>query len=289
MIQAMKRCFSTLGCAELGLDEVIALAWRHKIDVIELRALGGTLDLPGYFSDEFCTPDKLAKHILTAGVPVTALDTSLMLNGSTDLEWMETIEAFLPWAEAMGGVDLRVFDGSKTNDETSTTIMADRVDWWQQLRARSGWQSDIMIEIHDSLFTAAANLALIAKAPAARILWDSHHTWKRGGEDPVTTWRAIATHVVHIHVKDSISMPSARHPFTYVLPGEGEFPTGPIMELLGKEYAGVVSLEWEKLWHPYLPPSMSRWLQPTNAPGGEVLDYAAFGRPQIGIGTEGLF
>ena len=49
-------------------------------------------------------------------------------------------------------------------------------------------------------------------------------------------------------------MPSARHPFTYVLPGEGEFPTGPIMELLGKEYAGVVSLEWEKLWHPYLPP-----------------------------------
>jgi len=27
----MKRCFSTLGCAELELDEVIALALRHVI------------------------------------------------------------------------------------------------------------------------------------------------------------------------------------------------------------------------------------------------------------------
>jgi sugar phosphate isomerase/epimerase len=253
MMQGMKRCFSTLGCADFGLDDVIALAQRHKVDVIELRALGGTIELPGYFTEKFGTPTKLADHLLAAGVPVVALDTSLKLNGSTDQEWLENVEAFLPWAEAMGGVNLRVFDGGKTSDEASITIMADRVDWWQQLRARRGWKSDIMIETHDSLFTAAANQALIAKAPAARILWDSHHTWKRGGEDPVTTWRAIATHVVHIHVKDSISVLSARHPFTYVLPGDGEFPVAPLMEQLRKDYADVVSLEWEKFWHPYLP------------------------------------
>ena len=92
----MKRCFSTLGCAELELDEVIALALRHGIDVIELRALGGTVDLPAYFAQHFGTPDKLAAHVAASGVTITALDTSLSLNGSTDEEWQRDAEAFLP-------------------------------------------------------------------------------------------------------------------------------------------------------------------------------------------------
>ena len=50
-----------------------------------------------------------------------------------------------------------------------------------------------------------------------------------------------------------VSVPSDRHPFTYVLPGDGEFPVAPLMEQLRKDYADVVSLEWEKFWHPYLP------------------------------------
>lgn len=248
----MKRCFSTLGCAEMELDEVIAMALRHQIDVIELRALGGSVDLPAYFKQLFGSPEKFADHIAATGVRITALDTSLSLNGSTDEEWERDTEAFLPWAEALGGVDLRVFDGGTSHDTAAIATMAERVNWWQDLRTERGWQSDIMIETHDSLFTAKANLALLAAAPAARILWDSHHTWKRGGEDPVTTWRALEKHIVHVHVKDSVSQPSANHPYSYVVPGEGEFPAAPIMELLRAEFSGPVSLEWEKLWHPYL-------------------------------------
>lgn len=250
----MKRCFSTLGCAELELDEVIALALRHGIDVIELRVLGGSVDLPVYFVQHFGTPDKFAAHVAASGVTITALDTSLSLNGSTDEEWQRDTEAFLPWAEALGGVDLRVFDGGEANDAAAIAKMASRVNWWQALRMERGWQSDLMIETHDSLFTVEANLALLAAAPSARILWDSHHTWKRGGEDPVETWRALSPHVVHVHVKDSVSKPSENHPYSYVPPGEGEFPAAPMMEILRSEYAGPVSLEWEKLWHPYLTP-----------------------------------
>lgn len=250
----MKRCFSTLGCADLELDEVIALARRHGIDLIELRALDGTVDLPAYFAQRFGSPEKLAAQVAASRIAVTALDTSLKLSGSTDEEWQRDAEAFLPWAEALGGVNLRVFDGGDSHDAAAIATMAARVDWWRDLRDQRGWRSDIMIETHDSLFTAEANLALLTAAPAARILWDSHHTWKRGGEDPVKTWRALAPHVVHVHVKDSVSVPSAKHPFTYVAPGEGEFPAAPFMELLRAEFSGPVSLEWEKLWHPYLTP-----------------------------------
>jgi sugar phosphate isomerase/epimerase len=118
-----------------------------------------------------------------------------------------------------------------------------------------GWRVDVMIETHDALTTAAAIRRLLAVVPDAAILWDSHHTWKKGGEDPVVTWRAIRGHVVHVHVKDSVSVPSARHPFSYVSPGEGEFPMTPLMaELRAANFPGPVSLEWERMWHPYLPP-----------------------------------
>ena len=55
-------------------------------------------------------------------------------------------------------------------------------------------------------------------------------------------------------MKDSISRPSARHPFTYVSPGDGEFPIAPLRAALAAQFTGAVSLEWEKLWHPYLVP-----------------------------------
>jgi sugar phosphate isomerase/epimerase len=63
-----------------------------------------------------------------------------------------------------------------------------------------------MAETHDCLTATAAIKTLQANLgePLA-ILWDTHHTWKKGGEDPAATWPEIKADVVHVHVKDSIS------------------------------------------------------------------------------------
>jgi sugar phosphate isomerase/epimerase len=249
----MQRCFSSLGCPEYSLDAVLDLADKHAIPGVELRSLGGTLDLPAYLATHFATPAALALRLRKAPVQIVALDTSLKLTGSAEAQWLTTADAFLPWAEALGGVKLRVFDGGQTGSPEEIAAMAARFAWWQALRRARGWKSDVVVETHDSLFTAAAVLRLVAAAPGVSILWDSHHTWKRGGEDPVATWRALRPHIGHIHVKDSVSHPSPKHPYSYVLPGEGEFPAAPLMAVLKAEYPGDLSLEWEKLWHPYLP------------------------------------
>ncbi len=248
----MTRCFSSLGCPDFSLDEVLALARREAIPQVELRALGGSVDLPAYFAAHHGKPAGLADRLRDEPVRVVAIDTSLKLAGSGDADWRKTTDEFLPWVEAIGGVRLRVFDGGRTGGDDEIAAMAARLAWWQELRRARGWRSELMVETHDSLFTAAAVQRLIAASPGASILWDSHHTWKRGGEDPVATWRALAPHVVHIHVKDSVSRPSERHPYSYVLPGTGEFPAAPLMRVLETEYRGTLSLEWEKLWHPYL-------------------------------------
>jgi Sugar phosphate isomerases/epimerases len=247
------RCFSTLGCPDLGLEEVFALAARHGIEGVELRALGGSVDLAAYFAREFGTPETLAAHVRGRSPRIMAIDTSLHLVGATAAERAQ-VEGLAPWADALGVRWMRAFDGGGKADEKEIAEAKATLDAWTEQRRRNGWKVELMVETHDSLFSSAAIGRLVAAVPEVGILWDSHHTWKRSGEDPVATWRAIQRHVVHVHVKDSVSVPSARHPYTYVLPGEGEFPMAGLRETLAAEFGGPVSLEWEKLWHPDLAP-----------------------------------
>lgn len=250
----MLRAFSSLGCPEFNLDQTLALAAKHRIDAVELRALGGTVELPAYFIQHFGTPEVLAERVQASGVKVAAFDASLRLIGGTPNERQQLV-AFGRWAEALGVKWLRVFDGGKTGDAAEREEALQTLAWWQGVRRERDWQVNVMIETHDSLFNAAAILRFLEAAPGTAILWDSHHTWRKGGEEPLETWRAIRSHVVHVHVKDSVGLPSAKHPFTYVLPGTGEFPITPLMAALrADQFAGPVSLEWEKHWHPYLLP-----------------------------------
>lgn len=248
------RAYSTLGCPEASLEEALALAATYGLQGIELRSLEGTVDLPALLARRYGTPEAFAARVAAQPVRVVGLNTSLKLCGSDDAAWSD-VEAYLPWAEALGGVRLRVFDGGSKGDDAELAEMAARFQAWRTRRAARGWKSDLMIETHDSLCRAETIQALAARVGSLPILWDTHHTWKRGGEDPVATWRAIRPLVVHLHVKDSISARSARHPFTYVLPGAGEFPMAPLRAALVADRCDrPVSLEWERLWHPYLDP-----------------------------------
>lgn len=250
---AYTRTYSTLGSPALNVEETLALAARHGLDGVELRALGGTIDLPAYFAATYGTPAELAARVGASAVKIVALDTSLHLAHHTPEERAAFLQ-FLPWAEALGVPRLRVFDGGKSADTATHRAMAETVAWWRALRAENRWRADLMVETHDALCTAASILGFLALAPGVGILWDTHHTWKTGRENPLVTWRAISPHVVHLHVKDSVSIPGPKHPFTYRLPGEGEFPMASLCEVLRAEFAGPMSLEWERLWHPELGP-----------------------------------
>jgi hypothetical protein len=53
---SLRRAFSTIGCPACTLAQAFALAIRHHIDVVELRALGGEVDLPVYFARTYGSP-----------------------------------------------------------------------------------------------------------------------------------------------------------------------------------------------------------------------------------------
>jgi sugar phosphate isomerase/epimerase len=249
---AYARAFSTLGCPDFTLDEALALAAWHGVEAVELRALGGSVELPPYLEKHYGTPSALAEKLHGQSVRIVGLATSWHVTDGSAAARKKFLE-FIPWAEAVGARWLRIFDSGNSMGADEFVQAVEAMRWWREQRAAGGWRTDVMIETHGAMTTTGMIQRFLEAVPDAAILWDTHHTWKKGGEDPLATWRAIRANVVHVHVKDSISVPGARHPFTYVLPGEGEFPMAPLAAVLRREFTGALSLEWEKLWHPSLP------------------------------------
>ncbi len=246
--------FSTLGCADLELEEALGLAARHGIDAIEIRALGGTLDLAAYFTERFGSPDRLARALEASPVRVCAFDTSLRLVGATS-EAKEQFLRYLPWAEAAGVGSLRVFDGGTTGDTEEMAEAVSTLQWWNETAKREGFRADMIVETHDFLALPDTIARFLEMAPDCALLWDTHHTWRKGGQDPAETWKQVRGNTRHLHVKDSISKPGPRLPYSYVPPGEGEFPMAALRSVLAADgYAGIMSLEWERLWQAELPP-----------------------------------
>ena len=248
--------FSTLGCPDLGLEEVCELARRWDCSRLELRCLRGRTDLPSLFEETHGTPSRLAETMTSRNVRVHLLDTSFTLIGATDAQRGELLR-FVPWAEALRVPWLRVFDGSvhgQPPTPAQTSEAAETVRWWQEQRRRGRWEVDILMETHTACVTAEACLAVEQQlALPLALLWDTHHTW-RAGEPVAQTWRALSPHVRHVHVKDSVKDPAGKAGYRYVPPGAGEFPWAELQAAWRQTpYSGTVSLEWEKRWHPELP------------------------------------
>ena len=250
--------FSTLGCPELTLEQTCQLAESFGSLSIEARTLEGTADLPELFKKRFETPDRLAAFMESQSVKIDFLDSSLKLIGNDESSRTEFLE-FIPWAEAVGVRWLRVFDGGEVTesltDEAIDQALA-TIDWWTTLRKESGWTTDMAFETHDALVFGTARSQLLDQLDSPiNFIWDSHHTWKKSEDSLSQSWNQLKAMTVNVHFKDSVSKSSARLPFTYVQLGEGEFPLDETLEMIdGDGYTSNVSVEWERQWHPYLPP-----------------------------------
>ena len=152
---------------------------------------------------------------------------------------------------------IRVFGGGSMSERLSDSDMQTAVDnlrWWKQQREQHQWKTDIALETHGGFSSGERCLRLqeLFGGPLA-VIWDTHHTWKLGDESATQTWDQLAAMIQHIHIKDSVSVPSERHPYSYCLLGKGEFPADDVFKVLhDNNYNGIVSLEWERKWHPYL-------------------------------------
>ena len=255
---SLRRCFSTLGCADLSFLEICDLAREFRIPALELRGVSGRMDMPEFFAQSGLNPARMEEICRSRQTRIIVAGSSIKLASAAEKDRAELL-AFGSWAHDLDIPYVRVFGGGtwgRPLTEAEYSHAVELIHWWRNQKATHQWRVELLLETHDAFSASEPCLALNARlAEPLPLIWDSHHTWRVGAEAPASTWNQIGALVRHVQIKDSVDRPSARHPYSYVLPGDGQMPLAEVIALLERErFEGLVSLEWERHWHPYLPP-----------------------------------
>lgn len=246
--------FSTLGCPAWPWKTVLEHADRLGYAAIELRGIEGDMDLPK-------RPELVGDRLKATKADLAALGLVISdLGGSSNMhekdaaareKQLDEGRRFIDLAHAMGVPYVRMFGDRIPPDEPREEVMKRVSEGFQRMADHAKPAGvTVLIESHGD-FTRSGDLEEILTrvgSPHFALLWDAHHTFVAGKEEPAATWARLGRYVRHTHLKDSKAEGAGRR---YVLTGSGEVPIAEQVKVLaGAGYRGYYCFEWEKKWHP---------------------------------------
>jgi sugar phosphate isomerase/epimerase len=243
--------FSTLGCPPW--PKILDFAAQHQFASIELRGILENMDLTKV--PEFA-PERIgdAKRQLAAhGLTVSCLGASAHMHEMDAVEHaaqLDEARRFIDLAQALGAPYVRVFGNEYVKDVPRADMLAHIAGALRDLgdyARRKG--VTVIIESHGDFIDSPSLLEILQKAdsPNVALLWDAHHTFVSGKEQPEDTVAKLGRYIRHTHLKDSVPAGNDRR---YVLTGTGDVPVKRQIAALAKTgYRGLYSFEWEKRWH----------------------------------------
>jgi sugar phosphate isomerase/epimerase len=255
----MKIAFSTLGCPDWPLTTVVQAARALAYDGVELRLIGGNMDLLN--APELATEREQTRASMRAAhIEICCLDSSVRFDepsASARAEQVRLGERYTDLAHALGVPFVRVFGDTFAKAHSPSLVVHWVVDGLRRLAAHAGGKGvTVLLESHGDFARADLLCEVMQRvdAPQVGILWDVHHPWRFHGEAPQQTVATIGRWIRHTHWKDSVRSQEERG-YRYVLFGQGELPAREFIGALRTmRYDGWLSFEWEKQWHPTIEP-----------------------------------
>ena len=251
--------FSTLGCPAWPWNKILDFAAAHGFSAIELRGLEGNMNLPTHPVFAASRMARTRREIQDHNLRIACVSSSAHLDepaGPKRSELLAQGRQFMDLAQALGAPYVRVFGtgggGEKTmmpGDELKERVASGLKELGDDAASR---RVTVLIESHDQFVSSGVLADVFRKANSDHVglLWDAHHTFASGKEDPEFTVGQLGKYIRHTHLKDSIPSGEDRK---YVLTGRGDVPLRRQVAALQKiGYSGVFCFEWEKVWHPDL-------------------------------------
>ena len=249
--------FSTLGCPRWSFEQAAEFAAAHGYSALEVRLLDGAIipaDLPA--AGRARLRDVARQH----GLGIVALGASTRFaspDAGERAAHAAQLRRYLQLAHDLGAPMVRTFGGTApagTPDDTAAAWVADGLAGVLPEAERLGVR--VALETHDSFSRGAMVARVLALLPSPHLgaIWDILHPL-RFGEPVATSWEALGPRLLHVHIKDGKPDPAAAKPEDWALTllGAGAVPVPAILALLrAGGYRGILSVEWEKHWHPEL-------------------------------------
>ncbi len=259
----MKLCFTTLGCMEWTLDQIVTHARNDGYAGVDFRGFKGEINLwklREFRADVATTRRRFAD----AGLALPCLGSSArMVNPGTDgSAALEEVKHYAEIAHNLGADYIRVFGGALGGTSFESALPAAEEFLNEAAAIARGAGIEVLVETHDDWVNTEWLMTAFdaAKFPVGvGILWDVHHPYRQAGEKPEDTWKRIGALTRYTHWKDSVMLevpgPEGimKKQLSHKLPGEGDLPLARFYEILVEAgYTGWYTLEWERKWHPEL-------------------------------------
>ncbi len=244
--------FSTLGCPAWDWKKVLDYAQANGFAAVELRGIMGKMDLPALPEFTALKIPEAKQQVAAHGLKISDLGSSSEMHTADPAERAKQLadaRRFIDLASALGVPYVRVFGNQIRGPREE--VLARVVDGLHQLGEYAGPRGvTVILESHGDFVDSPTLKEVLTRADSkgVALLWDAHHTFVDGHEQPEQTVAALGPWIRHTHLKDSVPDGTVRK---YVLPGTGEVPMErQVMALRKIGYKGYYCFEWEKVWHP---------------------------------------
>ena len=241
----MKLSFSTNGW-QLSFDELIDFLYDNKIGGLEIHKIDAFI---GENPFEITNINKTKRKLFEKSIKITCVDAySNFAELSNKNGIIEDITKAIELASLLDckfvrahAFDDKCIDFDKTFDFIKEIIS-------QVLPIAENKNVTILFESM-GLFADTKKLVKLLNFFACDnfgALWDIHHTYRFGNENPETSITNLGKHIKHLHIKDSICEQGV---VLYKLLGEGDLPFKKIFDSLRSiNYEGYISLELNPEW-----------------------------------------
>lgn len=247
--------FSTLACPEWSALEIVAQAAAMGFGGIEWR--GGP---DGHAGPQLTPADRRAVRVAMddralVAIAVTTYTDFVHPDAGIRATSVRELVEHAAVAADLGAPSLRAFLGERADDAPFDELLDRAADGLLAAQAAiAGSGVAIAIEPHDDFLASTIVAGLLERigGPGIGVIWDAGNSWSLG-ERPEVGLDLLRPWLRYIQVKDGTGSLPDWH-LTRI--GHGEVPLVGAFRWLARTGLSLpVSIEWERPWHPELPPA----------------------------------
>lgn len=245
-VNFMNLCFSTIGCPDWTLRDIVTTAKDLGYSGIEIRSIRGEVYAPDMkdFNEDW---DKTKDLLDRTGVKIAMLTSNCALANHNDETAVERAKAYIDLAKKTGVPFVRVMSTDKPYFDGGDLDLCKKR--YKEIVDHAKGSGVAPLMETNGLFVDSKLLAqfLDEIGEGGGALWDTHHPYRYNDEKIEDTIKNLGSKIKYVHIKDSII---EKGKVAYKMMGHGDIPLKQIVTALKSNgYDGYYTLEWVKLWN----------------------------------------
>lgn len=242
----MKLCFSTIGCPDWKIGEIVTTAKDLGYDGIEIRGIRGEINatVMREFNEDL---DKTQKLLDDTGVKIAMLTSGASLANHNDEDAVDEAKAYIDLAVRLGVPFVRVMSTDKPYFDGGDLDLC--LKRYREVLAYAKGKNVTPLMETNGLFVDTALLSrfLDDAGEGGGALWDVHHPFRFNDESVDVTIKNLGSKIKYVHLKDSVI---EKGKVAYKMMGYGNVPLKEaVTALKDNGYDGYCTFEWVKRWN----------------------------------------